>query len=84
MPHPWFLPVPAHGGLWETGKIDDDMYFWYLFRECGLRVFLAPRIAIGHQVENVVWPGADLKGRTQCMFNYFNRGKPEGVFGCGH
>jgi hypothetical protein len=82
MPAPWFLPVPAPDGTWSTGKLDDDMYFWYLFRECGNRLFLAPRVKIGHEVENIVWPGADLdKPVLQGMFDYLANGIPKGTWG---
>ena len=54
---PWFLPVPDGKGEWGEGHIDDDTYFWNNWRGCGLTLFIAPKILIGHLQLMITWPG---------------------------
>ncbi len=59
-PKPWFLGVPNDAGEWGDGRTDDDIWFWKQFRKAGNRVFVSPRIALGHGEYVVTWPGKDL------------------------
>ncbi len=45
---PWFVGKPGPDGRWAEDRIDEDIYFWMNFAECGLRAFLAPEVSIGH------------------------------------
>jgi len=54
---PWFKSEPGPDGSWNDGRIDDDIYFWHNFRECGLKAFVAPNINIGHLQLLCTFPG---------------------------
>jgi hypothetical protein len=56
VPKPWFLPTPDEFGSWGDSRVDDDMYFWRVFRAAGCRVFIAPQIELGHGEYMVLWP----------------------------
>ncbi len=60
VPKPWFLGVPNKDGEWGDGRLDDDIYFWKAFREAGNRVYISPRIVLGHGEYMVTWPGKNL------------------------
>lgn len=55
MPKPWFWSTPGTGGEWEdeSGKIDDDIYFWHRWKECGNTLYVDPAVRIGHMEEMV-------------------------------
>ena len=55
MPKPWFYSTPGEGGEWEdeSGKIDDDIYFWQKWNACGNTLAVDPNIRIGHMEEMV-------------------------------
>ena len=45
---PWFMGVPNAEGEWGDGRQDEDVFFWNNFKKCGLKLFLAHQIGIGH------------------------------------
>jgi hypothetical protein len=45
---PWFLPIPDPNGDWGDLRRDEDVYFWYNCRDCGLKVGVAHEVKIGH------------------------------------
>ena len=55
MPKPWFHCTPGKDGEWEddSGKIDDDIYFWQRFGEAGNVVAVDPGVRIGHMEEMI-------------------------------
>jgi hypothetical protein len=55
MPKPWFWSTPGTEGDWEddSGKIDDDIYFWKAWGACGNSVYVDPNVCIGHMEEMV-------------------------------
>lgn len=57
---PWFLGVPNEQQTWGEGRLDPDIYFWKNWRESGNRVFVSPRVVLGHGEYMVTWPGRDL------------------------
>lgn len=59
-PKPWFLGVPNADGEWGEGRTDDDIFFWKQFRKAGNRVYVTPRVVLGHGEYMVSWPGKDL------------------------
>jgi hypothetical protein len=81
MTHPWFLSQPNAEGRWGPGKIDEDIYFWAMFKRAGKRLFLAPRATIGHIEIAVRWPGKDLNLLWQHMYEYYDHGRPKEAFG---
>lgn len=80
LPHPWFLGVPNAEGKWEDGKLDDDIYFWRLLAKHGRKVYLAPRVVIGHAELCLRWPGKNGKTVWQHTNEYHNSGKPKDAF----
>lgn len=59
-PKPWFLGVPNEDGEWGDGRTDDDIWFWKQFRKGGNRLFVSPRVVLGHGEYMVTWPGERL------------------------
>lgn len=64
---PWFLGVPDPSGSWGDKRRDPDIYFWQNWRDSGNRVFVSPRVVLGHGEYMVSWPGKEL-GRP--VFQY--------------
>lgn len=54
---PWFVGVPGPDGGWGKGRLDDDIYFWNNWTDCGLKGFVAPNINIGHLQMLCTFPG---------------------------
>jgi hypothetical protein len=40
--------------------VDDDIWFWRNWRESGNRVYVSPRVVLGHGEYVVTWPGQGL------------------------
>jgi len=57
---PWFWSKPDPQGSWNDGRLDPDIYYWKNWRESGNRVFVTPRVCIGHGEYVVTWPGRDF------------------------
>jgi hypothetical protein len=57
---PWFWTKPDPQGSWNDGRTDSDIWFWKNWRESGNRVFVSPRIVLGHGEYVVTWPSQDL------------------------
>lgn len=57
---PWFWSKPDPTGSWGDGRRDPDIFFWENFRDSGNRVYVTPRVTIGHGEYVVTWPGRDL------------------------
>lgn len=57
---PWFWSRPDPSGGWADGRRDPDIWFWANWRESGNRVYVTPRVCIGHGEYVVTWPGQDL------------------------
>jgi len=77
---PWFVAVPNDKGEWGDGRVDDDIYFWKNWRDCGLKVCLAPQVLIGHMQLMVTWPGTLEKGSKpthQYISTCTDKGIPE-------
>lgn len=53
---PWFWSKPGPDGSWNEGRTDPDIYFWRNWRESGNRVFISPRVILGHGEYVVTWP----------------------------
>jgi hypothetical protein len=58
---PWFWSKPDPSGSWGDGRRDSDIWFWANFRDSGNKVFVTPRVTIGHGEYMVTWPGRDLQ-----------------------
>jgi hypothetical protein len=57
---PWFWSQPDPDNSWNDGRLDPDIWWWRNWRESGNRVFVTPRVVLGHGEYVVTWPGKDL------------------------
>lgn len=57
---PWFWSTPAPDGSWNEGRTDPDIYWWKNWRASGNKVFVTPRVVLGHGEYVVTWPSRDL------------------------
>jgi hypothetical protein len=57
---PWFWEQPDPDGGWGPLRRDSDIWFWANWRESGNRVFVSPRVVLGHGEYVVTWPGKNL------------------------
>lgn len=58
---PWFWSKPSSDGTWDDTRVDDDIWFWRNWRASGNRVWISPRIVLGHGEYVVTWPGKQLQ-----------------------
>jgi len=61
-PKPWFQGIPNDDGEWGDSRTDDDIFFWKQFKKAGNRLFVSPRVVLGHGEYMVTWPGKNLSG----------------------
>jgi hypothetical protein len=59
---PWFHSKPDADGSWGDGRIDDDLWFWRQFKASGNRLYITPRVTIGHGEYVISWPSKGLNG----------------------
>ena len=80
---PWFWCTPDSDNEWKRnadGKQDDDIFFWNNFRNDGKKLFLAPRLVIGHLELLIKWPSTDLDGIYETTGDYYKSGPPSDVW----
>ena len=53
LPKPWFRSEPGKGGDWDDDRLDDDIFFWHVWRAAGHNIHVAPSCSIGHLEETV-------------------------------
>ena len=53
LPKPWFKSEPGKGGDWDDDRLDDDIFFWHVWRAAGHNIHVAPSCSIGHLEETV-------------------------------
>lgn len=77
-PKPWFQDVPNEDGNYNGKHTDADIHFWRQFKKAGNRVYVTPRVSIGHGEFVCVWPGKDLQSPVfQYVGDYTSNGKPK-------
>jgi len=77
-PKPWFQDIPNDKGEYGDGRTDSDIHMWRQFRKGGNRVYVTPRVSIGHGEYVSVWPGKDLqKPVFQYVGDYTANGRPK-------
>ena len=55
VPRPWFKGEPDKDGNWSSDRMDDDIWFWHQWRLAGKRIYVDPKVRIGHVEECVSW-----------------------------
>lgn len=60
---PWFASRASPDGSWgkESGKVDDDIWFWLQWHKANKTLYVDPGCRIGHMEEMVVYYDDDLK-----------------------
>lgn len=76
-PHPWFKSTPSPSGKWNENAQDDDIWFWNEWERMGNKLYIAPRVVVGHTEEMAVWPNKKMQPMTQRVTDYFKHGKPK-------
>lgn len=61
LPKPWFRSEPGEGGDWDDDRLDDDIFFWHVWRAAGHNIHVAPSCSIGHLEETVAMFDANLQ-----------------------
>lgn len=62
MKKPWFWERPDPQGGYGEGRVDSDIGFWRTWKESGNRLYVTPRVVIGHGEYLITWPGKNLSG----------------------
>ncbi len=63
---------PGPDGKWNEGRTDEDIYFWRNWRDSGNKIYVSPRICIGHGEYMITWPGKDLQKPVYQYTTTFN------------
>jgi hypothetical protein len=79
---PWFWSKPDSNGEWarNSDKRDEDIYFWDNLRLSGMKLYLAPRLVIGHLELLIKWPDLALEGIYETTAHYQEFGAPADVW----
>ena len=74
MPHPWFLGKPDKDGQWGPERVDDDIHFWQVAQEAGVKCGVCTRVCIGHAEVQFKWPDKNMKGLVQHPGEFWDHG----------
>lgn len=74
--HPWFHGQPNKDGLWDDGRMDDDISFWFKWSQAGKTLYQANHVLAGHAELMIKWPGQDLNAIYQHPSEFYKTGKP--------
>lgn len=82
LPRPWFVGKPGKTGRYvDEDRIDPDVQFWLDWADAGMKLYMAPRVPIGHLCEVILWPNRMLEPVYQQLHDFDNDGHPPGVRG---
>jgi len=70
LPKPWFRSVPGKTGDWDDDRLDDDIYFWHVWREAGNTIYVAPSCSIGHLEEMCVVYDQNMQPKHQYVHEW--------------
>ena len=62
MKKPWFYEQADPQGGYGEGRVDADIGFWRQWKASGNRLYVTPRVCIGHGEYVITWPGQNLGG----------------------
>ena len=74
MPHPWFLGKPDSEGTWGPERTDDDIHFWQVAEQAGLKSGVCTRVSIGHAEVWIKWPSSNMQGLLQHPGDFWESG----------
>jgi hypothetical protein len=78
VPRPWFLRIPDPEKE-SPETLDDDIYFWRLWKKHNKTLYVDCHNGIGHVQEVVTWPGTDLRPVHQLWGEFKRTGRPKNV-----
>ena len=73
VPKPWFYAQPDDDGEWGDDRLDDDIWFWHQMRLSGKKIYVAPRVSIGHLEETVAIFDENLQPKHEYIHEWRNR-----------
>jgi len=79
VPKPWFYTQPDDKGEYGDDRLDDDIWFWHQWRLAGKKIYVAPKVSIGHLEETVAIFDDDLNPKHEYIHEWRNQnlnGKP--------
>ncbi len=79
MERPWMMCKPGSEGKWEDDKIDADIDFWSNWKSHGNKLYLAPKVIVGHLQEVITWPMHDMNPLYQTTSDYDKNGMPRDI-----
>jgi len=80
IPHPWFWDQPNGDGMWGSGRVDADIYFWKQLQKHKRQVLLACHVPIGHIEAMITWPDENMQPIHQHTNDWATKGKPANVW----
>lgn len=80
LPRPWFKGEPDADGRWGDKRVDDDVWFWHRWAECGNSLYIANRVAVGHAELMIRWPDGNLEPTYQHPSEFYDQGAPTDVW----
>jgi hypothetical protein len=72
VPKPWFYTQPDDKGEYGDDRLDDDIWFWHQWRLAGKKIYVAPRVSIGHLEETVAMFDDDLNPKHEYIHEWRN------------
>jgi len=70
VPKPWFFTQPDKDGEYGDDRLDDDIWFWHQMRLAGKKIFVTPRVSIGHLEETVAVFDEHLQPQHEYMHEW--------------
>lgn len=77
IPKPWFKGVPDKSGEWGDDRIDEDIWFWHIWKNAGMTVFVDPTVQVGHLELMVGDFDDDLNPRHRYVNDWYKEHKPQ-------
>ncbi len=76
---PWFVSKPDDKGEWSDDRLDDDIWFWHIWRQAGNTIYVDPDARIGHLELVVSEYDAEMKPQHTHIGDWWKRnGKQTG------
>lgn len=73
LPKPWFYAEPSKSGEWDDDRLDDDIWFWHIWKNAGKKLYMAPDVSIGHLEVMVSEFDADGQGKHTYVSDWWKR-----------
>ena len=77
VPKPWFKGVPDDNGEWGDDRLDEDIWFWHIWKKAGNTVYVDPTVKVGHLELMVGDFDDDLNPRHRYVSDWYKEHKPQ-------